>query len=49
MTMLKKKALYVSEAMWTWHNETALKVKEWVESGVIGDIESVDCGVSLYR
>lgn len=36
-----EKDVYVSEAMWTWHNATALKVKEWVESGVLGDIESV--------
>lgn len=36
-----EKDVYVSEAMWTWHNETALKVKEWVNSGKIGDIQSV--------
>lgn len=37
----REKDVYVSEAMWTWHNDTALKVKEWVESGVLGDIQSV--------
>lgn len=34
---------YVSEAMWTWHNETALQVKEWVQSGVVGEIKDVEC------
>ena len=38
----KREDVYVSEAMWTWHNATALKVKEWVKSGVIGDIQSVE-------
>lgn len=37
----EKEDVYVSEAMWTWHNATALKVKEWVKSEVIGDIQSV--------
>ncbi|GEK88256.1 Predicted dehydrogenase [Alkalibacterium putridalgicola] len=36
-----EKDVFVSEAMWTWHNETALKVKEWVKSGVLGDIQAV--------
>lgn len=36
-----KQGVYVSEAMWTWHNKVALKVKEWVSSGVIGDINEV--------
>ncbi|GEK91657.1 Gfo/Idh/MocA family protein [Alkalibacterium kapii] len=35
--------VYVSEAMWTWHNDTALKVKEWVKSGVIGKPIAVNC------
>ncbi|MCC5895202.1 MAG: Gfo/Idh/MocA family oxidoreductase [Alkalibacterium sp.] len=43
----KEKDVYVSEAMWTWHNETALKVKEWVKSGVIGDIHSVDSAFAV--
>lgn len=32
---------YLSEAMWTWYNATALKVKEWVNNGEIGEIKSV--------
>ncbi|WP_208560917.1 Gfo/Idh/MocA family protein [Marinilactibacillus kalidii] len=38
----KKEHVYVSEAMWTWHNEIALQVKEWIRSGMIGDIVSAD-------
>lgn len=38
----KEQGVYVSEAMWTWHNQTALKVKEWVKSGEIGEILSVE-------
>lgn len=43
----KDKDVYVSEAMWTWHNKTALQVKTWVESGVIGDIQSVDSSFAV--
>lgn len=43
----REKDVYVSEAMWTWHNETALKVKDWVESGILGDIESVSCAFEV--
>lgn len=43
----KEQDMYVSEAMWTWHNETALKVKEWVQSGKIGDIVSVDSAFAV--
>ncbi|MDE1549604.1 Gfo/Idh/MocA family protein [Jeotgalibaca caeni] len=39
----KETNTYVSEAMWTWHNETAFQVREWIKSGVIGEIQSVDC------
>lgn len=38
----KTKDVYVSEAMWTWHNTVALKVKEWINSGIIGEITEVD-------
>ena len=33
--------VYVSEAMWTWHNDIALCVKEWVQSGRVGEIRAV--------
>lgn len=47
----KDNKTYVSEAMWTWHNETALQVKEWVQRGAVGEIEAVDCmfEVSLLK
>ena len=35
-TMLK-------EAMWTWYNPVANKVKEWIKEERIGKIKSVDC------
>lgn len=38
-----EEGVYVSEAMWTWHNKTALQVKKWLQSGVIGEIQSVEC------
>lgn len=38
----REQNVYVSEAMWTWHNETALKVEEWIHSGAIGEIVSAD-------
>lgn len=37
----QKKQVYFCEAMWTWFSDVALKVKEWVKSGEIGDIENV--------
>lgn len=43
----REEGVYVSEAMWTWHNETALQVKEWVKSGVIGDIVSADSAFAV--
>lgn len=38
----KKQDSYVSEAMWTWHNTVALKVKEWMDSGIIGELTEVN-------
>lgn len=37
----KENDVYFCEAMWTWFSTVALKVKEWVKSGAIGEIESV--------
>jgi len=39
--LAKGKGVYISEAMWTWHNATAWKVKEWVDSGRLGEIKEV--------
>lgn len=37
----KETQIYFCEAMWTWFSDVALKVKEWVKNGKIGDIKSV--------
>ena len=42
-----KERVYVSEAMWTWHNATAQTVKQWVQSGKIGTIRQVNCDYSF--
>lgn len=39
----EKEKVYVSEAMWTWHNKTALKVKSWLKDKKIGSIIEVNC------
>lgn len=38
---------YVCEAMWTWFNKTAIKVKKWINSKVIGDILSASFWFSV--
>ena len=38
--LAKEKNIYVSEAMWTWHNVPALTVRDWVKSGKVGEIKS---------
>lgn len=42
-----REGVYVSEAMWTWHNATARQVKEWVEEGKTGEILQVQCDYSF--
>ncbi len=37
----KETDTYFCEAMWTWFSPVALKVKEWVRSGEIGEIKDV--------
>jgi len=41
--LAKKEGVYLAEAMWTWHNDVALKVKQWVSSGRIGRVTGVEC------
>jgi len=38
--LARKENTYVSEAMWTWHNEPALRCKEWLKE--IGDVKTCD-------
>lgn len=47
ITLANKKGVYVAEAMWTWHNEVSLKVKEWINAGVIGDIKEIKAKYSF--
>lgn len=42
-----REGVYVSEAMWTWHNAAALQVKRFVASGQLGRIQRVE-GVYAY-
>lgn len=54
IALAKEKGVYVSEAMWTWHNKTAHKVREWLAAGKVGKVESVSATYSfpllkLYR
>lgn len=41
LALAKQKNVYLAEAMWTWHNPVTLKVKEWIESGAVGEIKKV--------
>lgn len=43
----QQEGVYVSEAIWTWHNAVALKVKEFVSSGKLGKIQSVECAYAF--
>lgn len=38
-----KEGVYISEAMWTWHNQVALTVRRWLREGRIGDVKRVYC------
>ncbi len=38
----EENGVYLAEAMWTWFNDVALKVKEWTDGGRIGEIKSVE-------
>lgn len=39
----RAEGVYVSEAMWTWHNRVALKVRQWLQEGRIGEVRRVYC------
>ena len=38
----KEAGVYLSEAMWTWHNPIAIGVRNWVKSGQVGEVKSVE-------
>jgi predicted dehydrogenase len=39
--LAEEKNIYVAEAMWTWFNDTALKVREWVNDKKVGKVKEV--------
>jgi len=43
----RQEGVYVSEAMWTWHNDTARQVKAWVDAGAVGEVRQVNCDYSF--
>ena len=42
----REEGVYISEAMWTWHNRVAFQVREWVRSGRVGEVKKVYCAFS---
>ena len=52
--LAKQNHIYIAEAMWTWFNEPAHKVKEWLSKGYISNIKNATCrfgfdGLSVKR
>lgn len=43
----KKNNTYFVEAMWTWFNPTAYKVKEWLDNNKIGQVKTFKADFSL--
>lgn len=43
----KENDIYFCEAMWTWFSPVAHKVREWVKSGALGEIKSVEMHYSF--
>lgn len=43
----KKNNTYFVEAMWTWFNPTAYKVKEWIDNNKIGKVKTFKADFSL--
>ena len=39
--LARAKKVYIVEGMWTWFAPVALKVKEWLDSGKVGEVERV--------
>ena len=42
----RREGVYVSEAMWTWHNRVAFQVRDWLRAGRIGEVKKVYCAFS---
>lgn len=46
VSLARTRGVYCAEAMWTWHDPISIKVKEWIRSGVIGDIKRLKCSLA---
>ena len=47
LDLAAQEGVYVSEAMWTWHNATAHKVKSWIQQEAVGQVQQVNCDYSF--
>ena len=47
LALAAQEGVYVSEAMWTWHNATARQVKKWIRENAVGQIKQVNCDYSF--
>lgn len=45
--LAREKGVYIAEAMWTWYNSPALKVREWLREGMVGEVTSVSAVYAL--
>jgi len=37
--LARQEGVYITEAMWTWHNAPALQAKSWLDAGRIGEVK----------
>ena len=42
IALSREKKIYLCEAMWTWFSASAIKCREWLDEGRIGEIRSAD-------
>lgn len=47
LTLAEERGVYAAEAMWTWHNPVSLRVREWIESGRIGEVRAVEASYAF--
>ena len=45
--LARERGVYMAEAMWTWYNSPALKVREWLRAGAVGEVQSVSAAYAL--
>ena len=45
--LAEKNKTYFVEAMWTWFNPVAYKVKEWISNGLIGNVDYLKADFSV--